>query len=206
MSKYKGKHGGEKGQKIWEGPPPFWAMPERKHFIEVRPPCLSFFKEYLRPNLRCPPRWSQQGQSWDPPEKSRFWYCPWSLCFSQHWKIAISIHIYIATEDRAIQCVPVEPTARALMAGSRGEGCGGKPWGVGGARGVWTHRAWVAQLVQVVHLRLWKKINFLNKEAAYYRFRHLWKWSLLQWILARHNTWVKTVNIVHLKQCIINVS
>ena len=38
MSKYKGKHGGKKGQKIRAGvsPPPFRAMPERKHFFFVR--------------------------------------------------------------------------------------------------------------------------------------------------------------------------
>merc|ERR1712001_618599 len=35
MSKYKGKHGGKKGQKIWArpSPPPFRAMPKRKHFF-----------------------------------------------------------------------------------------------------------------------------------------------------------------------------
>ena len=35
MSKYKGKHGGKKGQKIRAGvsPHPFRAMPERKHFF-----------------------------------------------------------------------------------------------------------------------------------------------------------------------------
>ena len=35
MSKYKGKHGGKKGQQIraWVSPPPFRAMPERKHFF-----------------------------------------------------------------------------------------------------------------------------------------------------------------------------
>ena len=35
MSKYKGQHGGKKGQKIPAGvsPPPFRAMPERKHFF-----------------------------------------------------------------------------------------------------------------------------------------------------------------------------
>ena len=34
MSKYKGQHGGKKGQKIRAGvPPPFRAMPERKHFF-----------------------------------------------------------------------------------------------------------------------------------------------------------------------------
>ena len=35
MSKYKGKHSGKKGQKIRAGvpPPPFRAMPERKHFF-----------------------------------------------------------------------------------------------------------------------------------------------------------------------------
>ena len=36
MSKYKGKHGGKKGQQIRAGassPPPFRAMPERKHFF-----------------------------------------------------------------------------------------------------------------------------------------------------------------------------
>ena len=35
MSKYKGKHGGKKGKKIGQGspPPPFRAMPERKHFF-----------------------------------------------------------------------------------------------------------------------------------------------------------------------------
>ena len=35
MSKYKGQHGGKKGKKIRAGVsplPPFWAMPERKHF------------------------------------------------------------------------------------------------------------------------------------------------------------------------------
>ena len=40
MSKYKGKHGGKKGQKIRARPslplPPFWAMPERKHFFYRR--------------------------------------------------------------------------------------------------------------------------------------------------------------------------
>ena len=38
MSKYKGKHGGKKGQKNRAGvsPPPFQAMPERKHFFYVR--------------------------------------------------------------------------------------------------------------------------------------------------------------------------
>ena len=39
MSKYKGQHGGKKGKKIWAGVsplPPFWAMPERKHFSYVR--------------------------------------------------------------------------------------------------------------------------------------------------------------------------
>ena len=35
MSKYKGQHGGKKGQQIRAGVPPplFWAMPERKHFF-----------------------------------------------------------------------------------------------------------------------------------------------------------------------------
>ena len=35
MSKYKGQYGGKKGQKIRAGvsPPPFQAMPERKHFF-----------------------------------------------------------------------------------------------------------------------------------------------------------------------------
>ena len=35
MSKYKGQHGGKKGQQIRAGvsPPPFRAMPERKHFF-----------------------------------------------------------------------------------------------------------------------------------------------------------------------------
>ena len=38
MSKYKGKHGGKKGKKIRAGvsPPPFRAMPERKHFFYRR--------------------------------------------------------------------------------------------------------------------------------------------------------------------------
>ena len=38
MSKYKGKHGGKKGQKIraWVDPPPLiWAMPERKRFFSI---------------------------------------------------------------------------------------------------------------------------------------------------------------------------
>ena len=38
MSKYKGKHGGKKGQKIraWVDPPPLIrAMPERKRFFPV---------------------------------------------------------------------------------------------------------------------------------------------------------------------------
>ena len=34
MSNYKGQHGGKKGQQIRAGPtPPFWEMPERKHFF-----------------------------------------------------------------------------------------------------------------------------------------------------------------------------
>ena len=35
MSKYKGQHGGKKGQQIRArpSPPPFRAMPERKHFF-----------------------------------------------------------------------------------------------------------------------------------------------------------------------------
>ena len=34
MSKYKGQHGGKKGQKIWaSSPPPFRAMPERNLFF-----------------------------------------------------------------------------------------------------------------------------------------------------------------------------
>ena len=35
MSKYKGQHGGKKGQKIWARPPlpPFRAMPERNRFF-----------------------------------------------------------------------------------------------------------------------------------------------------------------------------
>ena len=166
-----------------------------------------FFKEYLRPNLRCPPRWSQQGQSWDPPEKSRFWYCPWSLCFSQHWKIAISNYIYyIATEDRASR------TCWAHCAGSYGRFQGWGVWrealGCGGCTGCVDPSRLSRPTCPGCSPEIMKKIYFLNKEAAYYRFRHLWKWSLLQWILARHNTWVKTdsVNIVHLKQCIINVS
>ena len=43
MSKYKGKHGGKKGQKIraWVDPPPFiQAMPERKCFFLC---CVSVF-------------------------------------------------------------------------------------------------------------------------------------------------------------------
>ena len=38
MSKYKGKHGGKKGQKIraWVDPPPYIrAMPERKRFFSI---------------------------------------------------------------------------------------------------------------------------------------------------------------------------
>ena len=38
MSKYKGKHGGKKGQKIraWVDPPPYIrAMPERKLFFSI---------------------------------------------------------------------------------------------------------------------------------------------------------------------------
>ena len=38
MSKYKGKHGGKKGQKIWAwvDPPPYIrAMPERKRFFSI---------------------------------------------------------------------------------------------------------------------------------------------------------------------------
>ena len=33
MSKYKGQHGGKKGQKIRARTPPFWAMPERNQFF-----------------------------------------------------------------------------------------------------------------------------------------------------------------------------
>ena len=35
MSKYKGKHGGKRVKKFGQGssPPPFRAMPERKHFF-----------------------------------------------------------------------------------------------------------------------------------------------------------------------------
>ena len=53
----------------------------------------------------------------------------------------------------ACRYVPVDPTARALMASSRGEGCGGESWGVRGARRVRAHCPGVPQLVQVVHLR-----------------------------------------------------
>ena len=37
MSKYKGKHGGKKGQKIraWVDPPLIRAMPERKRFFSI---------------------------------------------------------------------------------------------------------------------------------------------------------------------------
>ena len=33
MSKYKGQHGGKKGKKFGQGPPPFRAMPERNRFF-----------------------------------------------------------------------------------------------------------------------------------------------------------------------------
>ena len=50
MSKYKGKHGGKKGQKIraWVDPPLIRAMPERKRFfsIDVFPKAISWFASY----------------------------------------------------------------------------------------------------------------------------------------------------------------
>ena len=127
----------------------------------------------LRPNLLCPLRWWQRGQSSGPPERSRFWYCPWSLCFSQHWKqmrnqvhiirtwmfwypgLYPCSHLNICQRCNQQLKIPVEATARALMASSRGEGCCGESRGVRGARGVRAHRTRVTQLVQVVHLIFW---------------------------------------------------
>ena len=47
MSKYKGQHGGKKGKKIRAGvsPPPFRAMPERKHFFSG---LLPLFKREIK--------------------------------------------------------------------------------------------------------------------------------------------------------------
>ena len=85
--------------------------------------------------------------------------------------------------------IPVDPTSRALMSSSRGEGCCWESWGVRGAGGVRAHCTRVPQLVQVVHL-CFDNFEFAEKEKVSHRFRHLRQWSLLQWILARHNTWV----------------
>ena len=164
-------------------------------------------KENLRPNLPSPLLWWQQGQSWDPPERSRFWYCPWSLCFSQHWKrkeklvysitikceyfatpVIIPAHIWTFDKDKTRVKIPVEPTTGALMSSSRGEGCCWESWGVRGAGGVRAHCTRVPQLVQVVHL-CFDNFEFAEKEKVSHRFRHLRQWSLLQWILARYNTW-----------------
>ena len=55
MSKYKGKHGGKKGQKIraWVDPPPIIrAMPERKRFFQLMSSLISvvfYFDFYLQP-------------------------------------------------------------------------------------------------------------------------------------------------------------
>lgn len=85
------------------------------------------------------------------------------------------------------------------MSSSRGEGCGREARGVRGARGVRTHPTSIAQLVQVVHLtRIQICQNTAPAKKVAYRFRHLWKWSLLQRILARHNTWVDRVSVAQL--------
>ena len=64
MSKYKGQHGGKKGQKIRAGvsPPPLRAMPERKHFFSGGLPLItsvSKVKFYTNvPWLSCTCEWN----------------------------------------------------------------------------------------------------------------------------------------------------
>ena len=135
------------------------------------------------PNRQCPLQLWQQGRSSGPPGWNRFWYCPWSLCFSQHYN-----YERLSFKYQEAQMVPVDATSRTLVAGSGGEG-GGRQ-----ARGVWSVRTLattITHLVQVVHLQrshlLWFFFLLLfAKLIVAYRLWHLWKGPLLQWVLSRH--------------------
>ena len=74
-------------------------------------------------------------------------------------------------------------------------GVAGSP-GVCGVHGVWGPIAPESPNLSKLFTWYFGQFIFAKRllmEKLAYRFRHLWQWSLLQWILAGHNTWVDRV-------------
>ena len=97
MSKYKGKHGGKKGQQIraWVSPPPFRAMPERKHFFQEGFPKA----DVKRDNDNNMGRFKSQGETllfwW---ERSPWWWWGRRRRQIKLWDIGSKIKTYLDDE------------------------------------------------------------------------------------------------------------